>query len=220
MPEPPGEWRVDETVQGRSAIITYSEGENVLTMYGEIGGANAFFIVSGPPPQEWVSAVPWAAERRREVMERVAAALISKHPGLVPSFGDDYTTIVFSRRPKPPRNIGHWLLLILSIAFFAEEYVFFVAALHNASSNRATGVHFLILAIGVFLTAIAALHGFGRRIRAPWLVFFGLIAIQPAISYVSELVRGSPRLESAATSAAIAVILLGIAINENRPRKA
>jgi hypothetical protein len=95
------EWRVHETMNGRSGTITYSEGGNVLTLYAEIGAGDAVLLVSGPPPQDWAVAVPWAADRRREVMERVAGALTSEHPRLIASFGDDYMTITLCRRPRP-----------------------------------------------------------------------------------------------------------------------
>jgi hypothetical protein len=168
-------------------------------MYREIGAGDAVFVVSGPPPQDWSSVVPWAAGRRRQVMERVADALVEESPDLIPSFGDDYTTVILSRPPASPRDVGHWLLLVLSVVFFGEQFVFFTAALHNPFAARSTALYFLILTIGVFLTAVAALYGFARRIRASFSLFVGLLGLQPGGSYLPssfgrlKYPRSSPR---------------------------
>jgi hypothetical protein len=93
-------WSVAIDLSGRDGTVTYREGPETLSLYWEMGGT-ALAIVSGPPPQDWDRAVPWASGRREEVMRRVADEVIRQSlRRAVATFGDDYSTIVFTRRAR------------------------------------------------------------------------------------------------------------------------
>jgi hypothetical protein len=116
------------------------------------------------------------------------------------------------------RDSGHYLLLLTAVVFLAEEYLFLVSALSHAGRQPGTGARFLVLGIGVFLTAVIAFYGFARRIEFTVGVFFGLLLVQPAISAMANLVGGAPQKNpTIAFIAGVAgVLLLVVAVQRNR----
>jgi len=98
-----------------------------------------------------------------------------------------------SHRPPRKRDAGHYLLLVIALAFLGEEILFFSAALGHAGRQQGTALRLLVLTLGVFLTAIAALYGFVRQIHFAVGVFFGLLLVQPAISALANYVGGEPQ---------------------------
>ena len=61
---------------GRSGSITYRESAGSIPFYLEFGGSDAIAIVWIEKPLVWSSRHPWAVERRREILERVAEEVI------------------------------------------------------------------------------------------------------------------------------------------------
>ncbi|HEV7573828.1 MAG TPA: hypothetical protein VGQ21_20225 [Thermoanaerobaculia bacterium] len=116
------------------------------------------------------------------------------------------------------RGAGHYLLLVMAIVFFAEEFVFLVWAIHNAGRQQGTAARFLALTIGVFLTAVAALYGFVHRIDFAVGLFFGLLLIQPAVSAFANAVGRAPQHDLlVALGAGVAgAALLSVAVTRNR----
>jgi hypothetical protein len=93
-------WSVAIELSGRNGTVIYREGPETLSLYWEMGGA-ALAIVSGPRPQDWDRAVPWASGRREEVMRRVADEVIRQSLRRAEAtFGDDYSTVVFTKRAR------------------------------------------------------------------------------------------------------------------------
>ena len=67
-------YTVTITEEGRSGRVCYSEGPfHSHNFYWEFGGGEAVALISVPTPAEWSAAFPWAAARRTEILERVAA---------------------------------------------------------------------------------------------------------------------------------------------------
>jgi hypothetical protein len=59
--------------KGRSGDIRYSEGVfHSHTFYYEFGGGETVVAIYIPTADEWPTALPWAAGRRSEVLDRIA----------------------------------------------------------------------------------------------------------------------------------------------------
>jgi hypothetical protein len=71
-------WKVEIHGTGRGGTIDYDEGDDRRMEFDrEIGGArDIIFIIAGPEPLNWDQANEWAAGRRDEIMQRVAAEVI------------------------------------------------------------------------------------------------------------------------------------------------
>ncbi len=60
--------------EGRSGQIRYSEGPfRSYEFYWEFGAGDAVALISVPTPTDWPARLPWAAARRAEILDRVAA---------------------------------------------------------------------------------------------------------------------------------------------------
>jgi hypothetical protein len=107
---------------------------------------------------------------------------------------------------------------LMSLVFFGEACLFFSAAIHNAGRDQVTAVRFLVLTLGVFATASAALAGFGRRIRAAGAAFVGLLVVQPALDALLPARRGAERagIATALVCCAIAACLFIFVVRSNR----
>jgi hypothetical protein len=68
---------------GRSATIGYAEGtKNAHDFYAELGGGDTLCIISAPSPEEWPRLLPWAADRRELILERIAREVVrQENPG-------------------------------------------------------------------------------------------------------------------------------------------
>lgn len=92
-------WSVEIHEHGRSGIIDYREGANSASVEWERGGGEVAAIVTSVPAPAWSRMFPWAADRQREILERIGAELIArKAPGCVVDF-DARTPEVFYVRP-------------------------------------------------------------------------------------------------------------------------
>jgi hypothetical protein len=73
---PAGEgWDLRVEGQGRGGRIIYLEGTNRIDFDFELGDACTIYC---PPAADWEQTFPWAAGRRREIMERVASEFVRR----------------------------------------------------------------------------------------------------------------------------------------------
>lgn len=70
------DWKVEIPMGGRSGYIGYYEGQMAASFYWEFGGGDVVTIIYIGQPSEWGRHYPWAADRRREILERVAQEVI------------------------------------------------------------------------------------------------------------------------------------------------
>lgn len=82
---PGADWRVTVTHRGRSGTVRYVERENVADFGWEYCGAFALVAIDVPVTAElWAQAVPWAADRQWEIIERVASEVLRQQaPGCI-----------------------------------------------------------------------------------------------------------------------------------------
>lgn len=65
------------TMHGRAAVIHYAEDAGSYDFDGEFGGGSVLFVIYAPRDDgEWERRLPWAAGRRKEVLERLARCVI------------------------------------------------------------------------------------------------------------------------------------------------
>ena len=74
----PIDYHVEITSSGRSGGVTYREDEagEYSTWWELAGGNRALAFIAIPTPEQWDLCCPWAAGRRREVLERIALEVI------------------------------------------------------------------------------------------------------------------------------------------------
>jgi hypothetical protein len=72
----PEKWSVEILEGGRSGSIGYEEPAGLISFYWEFGGGKTVVIIWVDDLASWKTRYPWAAERRREIMERVAREVI------------------------------------------------------------------------------------------------------------------------------------------------
>lgn len=68
---------------GRAGRVRYDEaGAESYAFECELGAGNTLLIVVAPSSAEWSAALPWAAGRRQEVLDRLASEIVrQKAPG-------------------------------------------------------------------------------------------------------------------------------------------
>lgn len=90
------EWTVTINQQGRSGTVTYKEAGNSIPMSWEFGGNNVVAVISFGDVSVWRLQHPWAAERRSEILGRVAAEVIRQRaPGCRAEIHERSSTMVF-----------------------------------------------------------------------------------------------------------------------------
>ncbi len=65
-------YTVEIIERGRCGDVRYIEGDHSYDFYWEFGGADVVVSISVPSRERWAAALPWAADRRDEVFQRVA----------------------------------------------------------------------------------------------------------------------------------------------------
>jgi len=68
-------WDLRVEHKGRGGAVVYLEGTNRIDFDFELGDAGTIYC---PPSADWDQRFPWAAGRRREVMERVGAEFVRR----------------------------------------------------------------------------------------------------------------------------------------------
>ena len=99
---------VEIVSHGRSGLLHYREGPHTHTFDWELGGGDVLMTVYVPTPTEWDAAVPWAAGRRAEILERLGRTLCRQQfpPGRF-EIEDQWITV---REARPPWGVvGAWL---------------------------------------------------------------------------------------------------------------
>ena len=81
---------------GRSGYVFYSEGLlRKHSFYWEFAGGDVVVSINVPSPVTWTAALPWAAGRRDEVLQRVAEELRRQQcPSCDPRIGDQWIEMV------------------------------------------------------------------------------------------------------------------------------
>jgi hypothetical protein len=92
------EYNVEVRTMGRGGTVEYSEGSHSVTFDWEGAARPAKVVITGVPPQDWDTKLPWAVGRRAEVMTRVAEAFISDPEREEVYLGDGDTTAIIRRR--------------------------------------------------------------------------------------------------------------------------
>jgi len=70
------EFTIAIVTRGQSGKLTYHEGSHRHEFDWEFGGGDSVVIVHAPTPARWPAELPWAADRREEVLTRVAQDLV------------------------------------------------------------------------------------------------------------------------------------------------
>lgn len=77
------DWSFECEPSGREGCFFYHEGSHEIPFYWEYGGGEFVIAVRFDQPDKFAQRYPWAVERRREILERIAQALIRRSPGCV-----------------------------------------------------------------------------------------------------------------------------------------
>ncbi len=72
IPAPDGFVVELEMPGNRAGWLSYREGEREARFGWELGGAGVVVFITVPAPEQWATAVPWAPDRRTEILDRVA----------------------------------------------------------------------------------------------------------------------------------------------------
>jgi hypothetical protein len=69
-------WRVEIRETGRCGAIAYHEPTGSLTFYSELGSSDSVALIWGESADHWHACHPWAADRRRDILKRVAEEVV------------------------------------------------------------------------------------------------------------------------------------------------
>ena len=70
------QWSVEVTASGRSGSVNYHEPSGCISFYWEFGGGDTVATIWVEDSGLWRTRHPWAIERRREILERVANEVV------------------------------------------------------------------------------------------------------------------------------------------------
>lgn len=70
------QWSVEVTSSGRSGSVKYQETLGCISFYWEFGGGETVASIWIEDLTVWSTRYPWAVERRREILERVASEVV------------------------------------------------------------------------------------------------------------------------------------------------
>ena len=92
---------VEFVAHGRTGQAIYREGANVHAFDWEFGVDDVVLSIHVPSVAAWNAAVPWAAERRDEVIATIVREALRSHcVGCVPDFGDTRINLLESPRTR------------------------------------------------------------------------------------------------------------------------
>jgi len=83
---------------GVMVTFFYHEGSHELPFYWEYGGGDVVVIVRIDEPGKFVLRFPWAVERKHEIFDRVAQALIRQSPDCTTEI-DHEGLCIYVKRP-------------------------------------------------------------------------------------------------------------------------
>src|SRR5579864_5652172 len=82
MKTPASDWSVECKPAGQQGYVFYHEVEHELPFYWEYGGGDFVVVVRFDEPDKFALRHPWAVQRKREILERVARELVRQQaPG-------------------------------------------------------------------------------------------------------------------------------------------
>jgi hypothetical protein len=100
-------WRISFEDHGRDGHVRYHEGGTTLSFYREFGGGDVVFSIAVGDAAEWRAQYPGFADRREEIIARVAAETIrAQAPNCRWSLDATGRFIHFSINPDAPRPAG------------------------------------------------------------------------------------------------------------------
>jgi hypothetical protein len=70
------EWSVHVEGSGPSGSVLYHENAGCISFYWEFGGRDTVVIIHVDDQAAWSTRHPWATERRREILQRVASEIV------------------------------------------------------------------------------------------------------------------------------------------------
>jgi hypothetical protein len=86
---------------GREGYVFYREGANELPFYWEYGGGDFVVIVRIEEPDKFVLRYSWAAERKGEILKRVAQEIIRQQaPGCNAEIDERHLCILVREQSK------------------------------------------------------------------------------------------------------------------------
>jgi hypothetical protein len=97
----PSDWRVEMPMGGRDGYIGYYEGPHAASFYWEFGGDDVVVILHIGQPSGWSRQHPWAADRQREILERVTQEVIRQRAPTCKADIDEAGGYIYFREHKP-----------------------------------------------------------------------------------------------------------------------
>ena len=95
------QWTVTIDQTGRSGSIAYKEPLGSISFYWEFGGDDAVAIIWIENSAIWSSRYPWAVDRRREILERVAREVVrQKAPKCKAEIDEQHGYMYIRERPR------------------------------------------------------------------------------------------------------------------------
>ena len=91
------QWSVAIEQNGRSGSIEYREPLGRISFYWEFGGGDTVAIIWTKNSCEWSSHYPWAVERRRQILERVANEVVRQKAPTCKADIDDEKGYIYIR---------------------------------------------------------------------------------------------------------------------------
>ena len=96
----PSDWRVEFPTGGRDGYVGYYEGPHAASFYWEFGGGDVVVILHTGQSSRWSSQHPWAADRRREILERVIQEVICQRAATCRADIDETGGYIYFREHK------------------------------------------------------------------------------------------------------------------------
>lgn len=91
------QWSVEVTASGRSGSVNYHKSSGCISFYWEFGSGDTVAIIWVEDLGLWRTCHPWAIERRREILERVANEVIGQKAPTCSADIDDLNGYIYIR---------------------------------------------------------------------------------------------------------------------------
>ena len=85
----------------RDGYVGYYEGPHAASFYWELGGNDVVVILHVGQTSEWSRQHPWAADRQREILERVTQEVIRWRAPTCKADIDTTSGYIYFREHKP-----------------------------------------------------------------------------------------------------------------------
>jgi hypothetical protein len=93
------QWSVEVVENGRSGSVAYCENARCISFDWEFGGGDTVAIIWTESSAVWSTRHPWAVERRREILERVAHEVVRQKAPTCRADIDDQKGYIYIREP-------------------------------------------------------------------------------------------------------------------------